>query len=398
MTLPSAPAPAPLPASPSPAAGRPRAGPIPALAPDPSPAIMAFLRALPKAELHCHLFGSVRRSTFEALVRRAGQPVSAEDIEAFYTRGEKPVGVLRVLRTLDRDLIREPDDLHRLTVEYLADAAAHSVRYAEFFWNPTGTVRESGIDYRPAQQAILRGIDDAMHDHGIVGRLVPSIDREASPAEAVAMVRWMLDERDERVPGIGIDYRENDRPPELFAEAYHLARQAGLRTTAHAGEFGMPWTNVRTAVEQLHVDRIDHGYTVVDAPAFARQCAERAIVFTVVPTNSYYLRTLPRERWALDHPIRRMPGLGLKIHPNTDDPTLHQVTPTEAWMMMVRDFDFGPADLRGFVVNGLDAAWIDDSDRQRWKTQWLAAFDTSLPDAGPWPADPHPTDPPGRTT
>ena len=203
----------------------------------------------------------------------------------------------------------------------------------------------------------------------------------------VAMVGWLLDNRDERVPGIGIDYRENDRPPELFIEAYRLAREAGLRTTAHAGEFGMPWTNVRTAVEQLHVDRIDHGYTVVDAPAFARECAERGLVFTVVPTNSYYLRTLARDRWALDHPIRRMPGLGLKIHPNTDDPTLHQVTPTEAWMMMVRDFGFGPADLRGFISNGLEAAWIDDSDRRRWQAQWLAAFDAGLADAGPWPID-----------
>jgi adenosine deaminase len=70
---------------------------------------------------------------------------------------------------------------------------------------------------------------------------------------------------------------------------------------------------------------------VPGAADFARRCADRGIVFTVVPTNSYYLRTLPPERWALDHPIRRMPGLGLRIHPNTDDPTLHQVTPTGAW-------------------------------------------------------------------
>lgn len=371
--------------APFPPSALPRSGPIPALAPDPSPAVMAFLQALPKAELHCHLFGSVRRATFEDLVRRAGHPLSSEDIASFYTRGEKPVGVLRVLRTLDRELIREADDLHRLTVEYLADAAAHSVRYAEFFWNPTGTVRESGIDYRLAQQAILRGIDDAARDHGIIGRLVPSIDREASPAEAVAMVEWLLENRDERVPGIGIDYRENDRPPELFTEAYRLARRAGLKATAHAGEFGMPWTHVRTAIEDLGVDRLDHGYTIVDAPDFARTCAERGLVFTVVPTNSYYLRTLARDRWALDHPIRRMAALGLRLHPNTDDPTLHQVTPTESWMMMVRDFDFGPADLRGFVVNGLDAAWIDDSDRRAWTTGWLAEFDAALPMAASWP-------------
>ncbi|MGH6638849.1 MAG: adenosine deaminase family protein, partial [Polaromonas sp.] len=276
-----------------------------------------FLKAMPKAELHCHLLGTVRRETFSALARRAQAPLSDEEIEAFYTRGDKPVGVLRVLRALDAWLLKTPDDLHRITYEYLQDAAAHQVRYAEFFWNPTGTVRDSGIPYARAQAAIVRAIADAQADSGIMGRLVPAIDREASPAEALEMVQWLIDHRHPDVPGIGIDYREVDRPPELFVEAYAAARRAGLRTTAHAGEFGMPWTNVQTAVELLKVDRIDHGYTVVDNSAFAQQCAERGIVFTVVPTNSYYLRTLAPERWALDHPIRRMPDLSLRIHPNT---------------------------------------------------------------------------------
>ena len=158
--------------------------------------------------------------------------------------------------------------------------------------------------------------------------------------------------------------------------AYSDARRAGLKTTAHAGEFGMPWTHVRTALDLLQVDRIDHGYTVVDQPDFARQCAERGVLFTVVPTNSYYLRTLPSERWALDHPIRRMPGLGLRIHPNTDDPTLHHVDPTGAWHMMVKDFGFGLDDLRGFLVNGVDAAWMDEGDKARLRSAWSAEFDT----------------------
>ncbi|MBC8924070.1 adenosine deaminase, partial [Escherichia coli] len=74
------------------------------------------------------------------------------------------------------------------------------------------------------------------------------------------------------------------------------AREAGFRTTAHAGEFGMPWRNVETAVDLLQVDRVDHGYTIVDNPELCARYAERGIVFTVVPTNSYYLRTLRPEQ------------------------------------------------------------------------------------------------------
>jgi adenosine deaminase len=280
-----------------------------------------------------------------------------------------------VLRALDAALVRVPEDLYRLTFEYLQDAAAHNVRHSEFSWNPTGTVQVSRVPYARAQDAIVNAIRDAQRAFGIEGRLIGAIDREASPEAAVEMVEWMLAHRCDEVVGIGIDYREVDRPPELFQEAYALARRAGLKTTAHAGEFGMPWTNVRTALDLLQVDRIDHGYTVVDEPAFAAECARRGVIFTVVPTNSYYLRTLPPERWALDHPIRRMPGLGLRIHPNTDDPTLHQVTPTQAWAMMVRDFGFGIDDLRGFMLNGLDGAWIADTQRRRWRAEWCAEFD-----------------------
>ena len=250
------------------------------------------------------------------------------------------------------------------------------MRYAEFFWNPTGTARDSGIAYPMALSAIVRAVRDAETAFGIVGRLVPAIDREASPAEALEMVHWVAASRCDEVVGIGIDYSEVDRPPELFAEAYAAARQAGLKTTAHAGEFGMPWTNVQTAVDLLQVDRIDHGYTIVDAPDFAARCADRGTVFTVVPTNSFYLRTLAPERWALDHPIRRMPGLGLRVHPNTDDPTLHHVTPTGAWLKMVNDFGFGVDDLRGFMLNGLDGAWIDAGTRSRWRQDWAQEFDS----------------------
>jgi adenosine deaminase len=185
-----------------------------------------------------------------------------------------------------------------------------------------------------------------------------------------------VEHRRSEVLGIGIDYSEVNRPPELFAPAYALARRAGLKATAHAGEFGMPWVNVRTAVELLQVDRLDHGYTVLDEPAYARQCADRGIVFTVVPTNSYYLRTLTPDRWALDHPIRRMPGTGLRIHPNTDDPTMHRVTPTGAWRMMVECFGFELDALRSFMDNGLDGAWTDDSTRRRLRSEFHNTFDS----------------------
>jgi adenosine deaminase len=249
------------------------------------------------------------------------------------------------------------------------------VRHAEIFWNPTGAARDTGIPYAVGADAILAAFDDAKHDHGVSALLIPSIDREATPEEAAEMVGWMMAHRRDRIVGLGIDYRENDGPPEAFWKAYRAASHAGFRLTAHAGEFGCHWRNVETAIDLLGVERIDHGYTVLDNPALARRCAERGIVFTVVPTNSYYLRTLPPERWALDHPIRRMPGVGLLIHPNTDDPPLHRVDPERCWRMMVEDFGFDLDDLRRFMLNGILGAFIPEDDKRGLAATFAAEYD-----------------------
>jgi len=334
-----------------------------------------FFQRLPKVELHCHLLGTVRRETFSDLVRKHRAPLSEEDVEGFYRRESKPTGVLRVLRALERYLLLDPDDFRRITYEYLEDAARESVRHAEFFWNPTASVRDSGLAYERLQEAILEGMAQARAAFGISSLLIPSIDREAAPDEALGMVRMMLACRHEWVAGIGIDYRETDRPPELFREAFRLAKEAGLRTTAHAGEFGTPWTHVATVVEEFHVDRVDHGYTIVDNPELLQRCADKGIVFTVVPTNSYYLRVLDSERWALDHPLRRMMQRGLRIHPNTDDPTLHHITPAGSWRLMFSHFGATRADLRQMLINGIDGSWAPEDCKRAWRADWVAEFD-----------------------
>ena len=343
--------------------------------------LRAFFAAMPKAELHCHLLGAVRRETFAALVAKHRAPIVAEDVAAFYERGEKPVGVLRVLRALERHLLLTPDDFRRIAYEYLSDAAAEGVRHAEFFWNPTASLRDIGLRYADMQAAIVTGMREAEADHDITALLIPSIDREASPAEAVEMVEAMLLARDDSVAGIGIDYSEIDRPPELFAQAFARARHAGLRATAHAGEFGTSWRNVATAVDVLGVDRVDHGYTIIDNPDLARRYADRGIVFTVVPTNSYYMRTLAPERWALDHPIRQMAQLGLRLHPNTDDPTLHAVSPAGAWELMYTRLGFEIDDLRAMMLNGVQGSWTTDAIKQRREVEWAASFDALMPKA-----------------
>ena len=334
---------------------------------------LAFFSAFPKAELHCHLLGTTSRETFIDLVRDSGAPIPMAEIEGFYTRGEKPVGVLRIFRALESSILKKPEYLKRITLEHLERTAAQGVRYIELFWNWTGL--KHFMTYAEGQDAIVAGLIEGEEKYGIVGRLVPSIDREALPEDAVELVREMAAHRSPWVIGLGIDYRETLHEPENFWKAYRLARDAGFKLTAHAGEFGEHWRNVETAMDLLECERIDHGYTITDNPELAERAADQGIPFAVVPTNSYYLRTFTDEEWAVKHPIRRMVELGLKVFPNSDDPTMHHISISESWLLMMNWLGFSLADLRGFLANSIDAAWVDDETKIVWRQLWLPEFD-----------------------
>ncbi len=342
----------------------------------------AFFRAIPKLALHDHLLGTIARETFQDLAEKRGASITAEEIAAFYIRGEKPVGVLRAFRALEAEVLKEPEDFHRITYEYLTAHARQGVVHAEIFWNPTGSCRNAA-DYARLRSGILAGFEDARRDLGVSALLIPSIDREAPPEAAMTMVEWMIEQPHDQAVGIGIDYNEVKGPPEKFVAAYQLAGRQGLRRTAHAGEFGCPPANIRTAIHAMGVDRLDHAYTAIDDPELCREIVDRNLIVTVVPSNSYYLRTLPRESWAAEHPIRRMPGLGLRIHPNTDDPTMHLVTPARAWGMMHWEFGFGPDSLREFLLNGIDGAFVEEAQKSVWRAEHLAAFDSLLKEHAP---------------
>lgn len=334
---------------------------------------MDFFSAIPKTELHCHLLGTTQKATFEDLVKASGAPVSQEEIDGFFTRGDKPVGVLRIFRALEEHILIKPEMLTRITYEYLQDCKKHGIRYTEFFWNYTGLARH--YSFEAAQAAIIEGIHQGEKDFGVIGRLIPSIDREAEPELAVELVREMIAHRAPETIGLGIDYRENDHEPENFWKAFMMAKDAGFKITIHAGEFGCHWRNVETAMDLLKADRLDHCYTIIDNPELVQIAKDRDFIFTVVPTNSYYLRTFTDEEWAIKQPIRKMVEMGLRVHPNTDDPTMHHVNATQTWMLMYNFLNFSLDQLKGFMLNGIDGAWIDEATKEKWKKDWSEEFD-----------------------
>ncbi len=193
-----------------------------------------YLRRIPKAELHCHLAGTLRATTVAELAQRAGLalPRPADKLYQwpdFY-------GFLDVLR-LTALVLRTPADFARAVYEYVEDAVRDgNLRHVEFFFNPD-YFYPNGIDYPSMVDGMIEGIGAAQKRFGVSSLLICCIDRSTNtPAQAVEIVETAIAHRRDHVVGIGLDGAERAGPPATFAEAYALAKRAGLHRTAHCCE------------------------------------------------------------------------------------------------------------------------------------------------------------------
>jgi adenosine deaminase len=271
-------------------------------------------------------------------------------------------------------VLRDREDFARVAYESMADAATSSnVRYRELAFEPTMFAAQ-GIDYATVVDGLIEGVRAAERDHGIVGRLIAGIDRGEPPSHAVAMVEQVLAEPRDEVIGIGLQAFELAGPPELFVEAYQLAKRGGLRRTAHAGEHDPSARNVMACLDLLDCDRIDHGYFVLEDDEAVRRCRDQGVVFCCISTTS-------RRAWIpwRKASIKAMVEAGLRVSLASDDPGMFPTTVAREWAIAGTDLGFGPDTMRQIALNGIDAAWTDDAHRRRLRDDFEREYAALLP-------------------
>ena len=332
--------------------------------------IATFARRLPKAELHLHLEGSVRPETFAELASKNGVKLPIKsDVRELYSYKDLPAFL--VIYNLVCDSVRSADDFHRVTYEALSSCAASGARYVEFFFSPHAHLATTR--YSVMLDGITQAMADAEKNKGVQSRLIPAHSRELGPERGLEFLDMVLGDRRDEVIGIGLDYNEAPFPPAPFKEMYARAKAAGLHLTAHAGESG-PAENVRDSLDVLVVERIDHGYHVVDDPALVARCRERGTYFTCCPSTSGI--TSPwKDLAAPDHAIRQMIKAGLNVTINSDDPPMFGTDLANEFVRAATEMRLSPAELKECALNGIRGSWLDDATKREWVTAWSAEID-----------------------
>ncbi|UNO42115.1 adenosine deaminase [Streptomyces sp. MST-110588] len=323
---------------------------------------------LPKAELHVHIEGTLEPEAAFAFAGRNGVrlPYASEE----ELRRACSFTGLQSLLDLQQKLtvvLRTEEDFADLAAGYLDRARAQGVRHAEIFFDPQAHTSR-GVPFATVIDGLTRVLDTAQETYGISTRLIMCFLRDESAASALAAfeaARPYLD----RITAVGLDSAEAHHPPSKFADVYALARQAGLKCVAHAGEEG-PAAYVWEALDILKVDRIDHGVSAMEDERLVARLAEEQVPLTLCPLSNVRLRVVED---LADHPLPAMLKAGLLVTVNSDDPAYFGGYVHDNFTAVRDALGLDEETLRALARNSFRAAFLDEPTREKYLRE-VAAY------------------------
>ncbi|MDQ2765512.1 MAG: adenosine deaminase [Gemmatimonadota bacterium] len=333
-----------------------------------------LLVRLPKAELHCHLDGSVRPQTLIDLAaeRDVTLPAhnaaelqeymvvqNADNLEDYLSRFSVTLSVMQ-----------DAEALERIAHELVVDAAHEGIRYIEIRYSPVLNT-QSGLSLDEAVEAPLRGISSATFETGTVGRLIICALRHLEPAVSSELARLAVAYKHHGVVGFDLAGGERDHPASTHVESFAYARSHDLAVTVHAGE-GDGADSVRQAVHICGANRLGHATRLFEDHSLMQYVNDRQIALEICLTSNVQTRAVTSYA---THPLRAYFEQGQLIVLNTDNRLMSGVTLTDEYAHAASSLGFTFAELAQVARSGFESAFASWQERR----SMLDAFDRELP-------------------
>ena len=326
----------------------------------------AFIDAMPKAELHLHIEGTLEPELMLKLAARNAVDLPYRSIDDI----EKAYSFSKLQDFLDiyyqgMSVLLTAQDFYDLTWAYLEKVKAQNVTHVEIFFDPQGHTGR-GVAFEAAFEGIVRALDDGAAKLSISHRLIMCFLRHLSEAAAFDTLEQAVPHLD-RIDGVGLDSSELGHPPSKFQRVFAKARSLGLRAVAHAGEEGPP-DYVRQALDLLKVERIDHGNRAMEDPDLVARIAASQMALTVCPLSNLRLCVVDDLR---EHPLPEMLAAGLRATVNSDDPAYFGGYVNENYLAVAEAREMSQAGVEALARHSYLGSFLSDHD----KGEALAAFD-----------------------
>jgi adenine deaminase len=321
-----------------------------------------LLRRMPKAELHIHIEGSLEPELIFQLAERnrvALPYASVEALRAAYAFNDLQ-SFLDIYYAGASVLLTE-DDFFDMGWAYLQRAAADHVVHAEIFFDPQ-THTERGVPIGTVIHGLRRACDRARSELGVSAALILCFLRHLSEASALATLADALPYREHFI-GVGLDSSERGHPPEKFAQVFARCRALGLHLVAHAGEEGPP-AYIESALDVLHVERIDHGVRCLEAPDLVQRLVRDRVPLTVCPLSNVKLRVFDNLQ---AHNLSTLLDAGLVATINSDDPAYFGGYLNQNFVETFAALpELGARQAYTLAKNSFDASFAPAADKRRW--------------------------------
>ncbi|MFI6294160.1 adenosine deaminase [Nonomuraea sp. NPDC050790] len=326
----------------------------------------AFIAGLPKCELHLHIEGTLEPELKFELARRNGIALpyaGVEEMRAAYDFDDLP-SFLKIYYE-GMGVLRTEPDFYDLAMAYFRKAASQNVRYAEIFFDPQAHTSR-GVPFDVVIRGLRRAVVDAENQLDLRAQLIMCFLRDFQAEYAMATLLESLPYK-EWIVGVGLDSDEKGNPPAKFAAVYERARQEGYLLTMHCDvDQQNSVEHIRQAIQDIGVNRIDHGVNILEDPALVAEVLDKGIGLTCCPvSNGYVTDSMKIEG------IRKLLDLGVRVTINSDDPAYFVGYVAENLEVL----NFPDEDLRQLQRNAFEITWLP----RHVKDAYIAEVDAYTP-------------------
>jgi adenosine deaminase len=330
----------------------------------------AEIQALPKIDLHRHLEGSIRLETMLEIITEfeLDLPSSVEELRPLVQMVEKdernPSTFLAKFNVI-RQFFQSPKIIKRLVDEAIEDAALDGVRVLELRFTPAALCQASELSFEETTDAVLASsLQAAKRNHMMLG-LILSINRHESVELAQEAIRIAVDRMGVGIRGVDLAGDEQGFTLDPFIPIFAEAKQAGLKLTIHAGEWGGP-EGVAQAIEMMAADRIGHGIRALENPAVVQMARASGVGFEVSPKSNLMTGV---SKDMTSYPLSEMIDAGLRVAITTDDPSIFDTTLGQEHALAVERLGLSIETIKGLTLQALQLSFFNEKEQRTMETE-----------------------------
>jgi len=341
------------------------------------------IRRLPKAELHCHLDGSVRPRTVLELAQAQGVKLPTTNLKRL-TRllqaGKRTRNLADYLRIFDLTLsvMQQKEALYRTAYELVEDCAAENVRHLEVRYSPI-LHRKKRLSFEDIVDPVIAGLRDAGVKHDLSTGVIICGIRSMAPKVSMALAELAVAYKGRGVLAFDLAGQERDYPAKAHREAFQLILENNINSTVHGGEaFGAP--SIAQALHYCGAHRIGHGTRLREDPDLLRYVRDHRVPLEMCLSSNIQTRAVDRIQ---DHPCGDYFRQGLRVTLNTDNRLMSATTLSDEIALAARAFRLSPYEVKRIVINGFKSAFLPYPQKARLLREVNLEIDRVFMDAFP---------------